>query len=63
MPDFVRLREICVMIADDAEKDVFKYEHMPFDGSTMAAYQGEQNAMIQALANVLKELVEFVSIG
>lgn len=52
-----RLIEVCSTIASDAESDVTKYEGQPFNGKTMAAYQGEQNAMIQALANVLAEVV------
>ena len=40
-----RQREILTMIAADAEADVLRYEGAPFDGKTLAAYQGEQNAM------------------
>lgn len=39
------------MISADAQDDVHRYEGKPFDGRTIAAYQAEQNAMIQALAN------------
>jgi hypothetical protein len=51
------LVNICKMIADDAEADVIRYEGAPFDGKTVAAYQGEQNAMIAALAHVIQEML------
>lgn len=44
------IRETLEMIAEDAEADVTRYERQPLDGKTMAAYQAEHNAMIQALA-------------
>lgn len=57
-----RVKEVLGMIETDAEADVSRYEGKPLDGRTMAAYQAEQNAMIQALANaclyLLAELEE-----
>ena len=58
-----RLVDICEMIEQDAEKDVTRYEGMPFDGKTVAAYQGEQNAMTQALAKGLKLVAQEILAG
>lgn len=55
-----RLIQLCTEISQDAEADVYRYERAPFDGKTMAAYQGEQNAMIAALANMLKSTLELL---
>lgn len=60
MVDKTRLINLCREIAEDAEADVYKYERAPFDGKTVAAYQGEQNAMIAALANILKETLSLI---
>lgn len=46
------------LIAGDAEGDVREFEGKPFNGRAIADFNGKQNAMIQALANILKELVE-----
>jgi uncharacterized protein YukE len=56
--DKARLVATCDMIIGDCANDVTRYEGAPFDGKTMAAYQGEQNAMISALAGMVRVLVE-----
>lgn len=53
-----RMIETCDMIADDAEKDVHRYEGMPFTGKTLAEITGEQNAAIHALAKMVKAILE-----
>lgn len=55
--DRAKLVARCDMIIADAEADVSRYGGLPFDGKTMTAYQGEQNAMIAALASIVRELL------
>ena len=45
--------KVLKMIAEDAVADVERYEGMPFTGGTLAMITGEQNAMIQALAEAV----------
>ena len=52
------LRKCLEAIAADAEADTKRYDGMPFTGKTMAMITGEQNAMIQALALSMIELVD-----
>lgn len=61
MVDKAALSDLCQQIAKDCEDDVTRYERAPFNGQTMAAYQGEQNAMIAALANIVKATLELLS--
>jgi hypothetical protein len=44
-------------ISKDAKKDVEEAEGTPATGPNIAAFNGKQNAMIQALANILKEVI------
>lgn len=44
-------------ISKDAEQDIKDLEGKPFNGHNMASFCGKQNAMIQGLANILKEVV------
>ena len=46
------------MIAMDAESDVSEFEGKPFTGRNVADFNGKQNAMISALAKILREFIK-----
>ena len=50
--------EVLGTIAEDAEKDVREFEGKVANGSNIADFNGKQNAMIQALARILKETIQ-----
>lgn len=56
--DKIRLIKICEMVAEDCKQDAAGLDGKPFNGRTFAESLGEQLAMIAALANTLKEVVE-----
>lgn len=53
-----RLLEICEQVSQDVENDAKEFDGKPFDGKTVAAYFGHHGAAINALANVLKEILK-----
>ena len=53
-----KMKQICEQVQKDVENDAKEFDGKPFDGKTVATYFGYQGAAINALANVLKELVE-----
>lgn len=53
-----RLIEICEQVALDAKNDAEEFDGKPFDGKTVATYLGYHGAAINALANILKEVIE-----
>ena len=50
--------EICKIIAEDVKRDTKERGGQPFDGRTIGIALGKQAATIQALANILRELME-----
>jgi len=53
-----RILEVLELIAEDVENDAKNFDGRPFNGRTVAEYFGNQGAAIQALANILKEVIE-----
>lgn len=56
--DSKRLIEICEQVATDVKRDCIEFDGKSLDGKTVATYFGYHGAAINALANVLKELIE-----
>lgn len=52
-----RILEILDHIVIDMEQDAKDFDGQPFNGKTVAAYFGNQGAAIQALSNIIKELI------
>ena len=50
--------EVLSMIAEDAEKDIHEFEGKVLNGPNIAEFNGKQNAMIQGLAKMLKEIIQ-----
>ncbi len=46
------------MIAEDMKNDAAKFDGRPFNGKTVAEYFGKQGAAIEALANIIKSMLE-----
>lgn len=44
-------------ISKDAKKDIEELEGQQFTARNIALFSGKQNAMIQSLANILKEVI------
>jgi hypothetical protein len=53
-----RLIKICEQVAADVESDAKEFDGKPFTGKTVAQYFGNHGAAINALANVLKEILK-----
>lgn len=53
-----KLIAICKQVATDVEYDAKEMDGQPFTGKTVATYFGYHGAAIQALANVLINLIE-----
>ena len=53
--------QVLTMISEDAKKDVEENEGQPFTGHNVATMMGKQNAMIAALANIIKELLKEIN--
>ena len=50
--------KILETIAKDMEDDAAAFDGKPFNGKTMAEYNGRLGAAIAALANIVKSLIE-----
>jgi len=46
------------MIAKDMKDDATKFDGLPFNGKTVAEYFGNQGAAIEALARIVKSMLE-----
>ncbi len=55
-----RLLEICDQVSQDVENDAREFDGKPFDGKTVATYFGNHGAAINALSNIIKELLSNV---
>lgn len=55
-----RLLEICDQVSQDVENDAREFDGKPFDGKTVATYFGNHGAAINALSNIVKELLSNV---
>ena len=53
-----RILEVLELIAEDVENDAKNFDGRPLNGRTVAEYFGNQGAAIQALTNILKEVIE-----
>ena len=53
-----RMIEICDMIIKDTENDIHELEGKPFTGKNVATQFGYIGAQVQALAKIVKEIVE-----
>lgn len=53
-----KVLEVLDMIIEDTEKDAKAFEGKPFDGRTVAEYFGVIGAQVQALAKIVKQVVE-----
>ncbi|MEO6305079.1 MAG: hypothetical protein ABIP51_18115 [Bacteroidia bacterium] len=53
-----KLLKICEQVSFDVENDAKEFDGKPFDGKTVATYFGNHGAAIQALSDVLKELIK-----
>lgn len=61
-PDKVeRVRAVLTEIAADMARDATYFDGKPFNGRTLAEYNGNQGAAIAALAHIVKELLEVVA--
>jgi hypothetical protein len=56
--DKARVMEVMDLIAKDAENDVNEMEGKPFTGRAVSVQFGNVGAMLVALANAVKALVE-----
>lgn len=52
------LLKVVKQVAQDVENDAKEFDGKPFDGKTVAEYFGNHGAAINALANVLKQIIE-----
>lgn len=46
------------MVEEDVEKDAAKFDGRPFNGKTVAEYFGNHGAAIDAVARVLRSMLE-----
>lgn len=46
------------MISEDMANDAHEFDGKPFNGKTVAEYFGNQGAAIDALARILKKVLE-----
>lgn len=53
-----RIIEVLNVLIEDCTKDVQNYEGKEFNGCTVATYFGMVEAKIEALAKILKRVVE-----
>ena len=58
MADKKRTLEVLDMIIEDCETDAKEFDRKPFTGKTLGELHGILEAKIQALAKIVKELVE-----
>ncbi len=56
--DKEKLIELCDKVAKDVEQDAKDFDGKPFDGKTVATYFGYHGAAINALANIIKEILK-----
>ena len=56
--DKEKLLELCDKISKDVEQDAKDFNGKPLDGKTVATYFGYHGAAINALANILKEVIK-----
>ena len=54
--DKEKILKVLTMISEDAKKDVKEAEGQLFNGRNVSVFNGKQNAMIGALADILKEV-------
>lgn len=50
--------KICTQVSKDCERDAQNFDGQPFTGKTVGEYFGNHGAAINALAEVLKALIE-----
>lgn len=55
-----KLIKICNQVSEDVERDARDFDGKPFDGKTVASYFGYQGAAINALSNVLNEILKSI---
>lgn len=53
-----KLMKICADVARDAQDDSKNFHRIPFTGKTVANYPGNHGALIAALANILREILD-----
>lgn len=53
-----KLIKVCEQVMFDVENDAKVFDGQPFTGKVIATYFGNQGAAINALANVLKEILQ-----
>ncbi len=58
MADKAKTLEVLDMIIEDCETDVKEFDRKPFTGKTVGELHGILEAKIQALAKIIKEVVE-----
>jgi len=58
MKDKDKLVKLLDLISEDMRDDAEYYDGKPFNGKNVAEYNGKQGAAIQALANILKLIIE-----
>ena len=49
--------KVLEMIAEDMKNDAVSFDGKPFNGKTMAEYNGNQGAAIAALADIVKSIL------
>ena len=50
--------KICEQVAEDVERDAKEFDGQPFTGKTIGTYLGYHGAAIEALATILKNILE-----
>jgi hypothetical protein len=55
--DKEKLSNLMDKIAEDMKQDAAKFDGQPFNGKTMAEYNGNQGAAIAALAKAIKSIL------
>lgn len=56
--DKKRILEVLDMIASDMESDARDFDGKPFNGRTVAEYNGNLGAAIAALSSIIKAIIE-----
>ena len=50
--------EVLKQISEDVKNDAINFDGRPFNGKTVAEYFGNQGAAIDALAKIIKSMLE-----
>jgi len=56
--ELTKMQKVCSLISDDIENDARSLDSMAFNGRTMGTLMGKQMAAVQALTNIVKEMLE-----